>query len=104
MMTEAQRQNIALIGLWTGILGIPIPIVVAIFAHYGVGTHGSPYSMPVSIMFGTTEVIAFGMGFIGRDRQMGQVGMGVSFVLMGIFVFLGFIRDYLMRGSNIMGF
>lgn len=106
-MTESQSDLVVNRGtksLCISIVGILEPIVVLSLARFGIGSHGTPVHIPQSIVFGICEVIAFILGINSKESLYGKLGLIVSLVSTCIFLLITFIREYLMAGSNIMGF
>jgi len=96
--------NLGAISLGTSILGIIAPLFIIAISRFGIGTSGKPYDMPGLTLFCITEIIAFGIGVAGRKSIYGQIGIVSSLVAMFGALFFTIIREYLNRGSNIMGF
>lgn len=82
MNEEAVGAKVGVVSLWASILGIVVPILIAVLVLFFARANHVPLYQLCLILAAGTELIALITGIIGRKSLAGKAGMWVSLVLI----------------------
>lgn len=80
MNEENEKSMIGIVSLWTGILGIVLPILCAFLAHLFAKENSGFYYLLCILLFIGLELVALITGIIGRKSLCGKAGMIIAIV------------------------
>ena len=87
-MNDNTNGKIGTVSLWASILGIVVPILIALLVHMFVKEDPRAYHKLCGLLFAGTQLVALVTGIIGRRSPSGKAGLGVSAVCIVVIAVL----------------
>jgi len=78
MNGENGASKIGRISLWAGVLGVIVPVVIALVVRAVAGEGAETYYLFCFLLFAGAELTALVTGIVGRKSPYGKAGLGIS--------------------------